>query len=135
MTHRRFLTRREVLAALGSAAAAIPLVPAMSRGVTRPSTTNDAGAQALLDEVADNLLRLFPEQATSLGIDTGPRATHRSQLADRSAAGQQRIAERLRTDLARLGSRVTDRLAMIRVHSQRCEPAELFARRSCPDRS
>ncbi|HSM17333.1 MAG TPA: DUF885 domain-containing protein [Gemmatimonadales bacterium] len=105
MTHRRFLTRREVLAALGSAVAAIPLIPAMSRGgAARPTTPNDVDAQALLDEVADNLLRLVPEQATSLGIDTGARAALRSQLADRSAAGQQRIAERLRTDLARLNA-------------------------------
>jgi len=105
MTRRRFLTRREVLAALVSAVAAVPLFSATGRGrAVRPTTLDDADAQALLDEVADNLLRLFPEQATSLGIDTGARAALRSQLADRSAAGQQRIAERLRTDLARLNA-------------------------------
>jgi len=105
VTDKSVFTRREVLAALGSAAAAIPLVSARGHGrAARPTTTHDADAQTLLDEVADNLLRLFPEQATSLGIDTGPRAALRSQLADRSAAGQQRIAERLRTDLVRLNA-------------------------------
>lgn len=55
----------------------------------------------LLDELAENLLRLVPESATSLGIDTGARAPLRSQLTDRSTAGQQRIAQQLRADLAR----------------------------------
>jgi uncharacterized protein (DUF885 family) len=104
MTHRRFLTRREVLAALASAAA-LPLVSACGRDrAALPTTTNDADALALLDGVANNLLGLFPEQATSLGIDTGARAALRSQLADRSAAGQQRIAQQLRTDLDRLNA-------------------------------
>ncbi len=66
------------------------------------ATTNDASALALLDNVAENLLRLKPEQATSLGIDIGPRAALRSQLADRSAGGQRRIASQLRTDLDRI---------------------------------
>ena len=43
----------------------------------------------------------MPETATSLGIDTGTRAELRSQLMDRSAEGQQRIASQLRRDLER----------------------------------
>ena len=54
--------------------------------------------------MADNLLRLLPESATSLGIDTGARAALRSQLADRSAEGQQRIATQLRADLERVNA-------------------------------
>jgi uncharacterized protein (DUF885 family) len=66
------------------------------------TTSTDADALALLDDMANNLLVLFPEAATSLGIDTGARAALRSQLADRSAAGQRRVADQLRKDLARL---------------------------------
>jgi uncharacterized protein (DUF885 family) len=66
-----------------------------------PATT-EADALALLDQVADNLLRLTPEGATSLGIDTGARAALRSQLTDRSALGQQQIANQLRVDLERI---------------------------------
>jgi uncharacterized protein (DUF885 family) len=55
----------------------------------------------LLDDIADRLLRLAPETATSLGIDVGARAELRSQLFDRSAEGQQRIANQLRQDVAR----------------------------------
>ena len=55
----------------------------------------------MLDDIGNSLLRLVPETATSLGIDTGARAELRSQLMDRSAEGQQRIASQLRRDLER----------------------------------
>jgi len=93
-----------MLAALASAAA-LPLVSACGGyRALPPTTTSDADALALLDGIANNLLSLSPEAATSLGIDIGARAGLRSQLADRSAAGQQRIARQLRTDLARLNA-------------------------------
>jgi uncharacterized protein (DUF885 family) len=56
----------------------------------------------MLDQIADDLLRLFPETATSLGIDTGSRAGLRSQLADRSAEGLTRMANQVRTALERV---------------------------------
>ena len=65
----------------------------------RPATESEAAA--LLDSIAENLLALAPESATSLGIDKGARAALRSRLADRSAMGQARLAATLRTDLAR----------------------------------
>jgi len=64
----------------------------------------------LLDRVAENLLRLFPEGATSLGIDTGARAALRSELGDRSGQGQQRIASQVREDLERVKAIDTSRL-------------------------
>jgi uncharacterized protein (DUF885 family) len=63
------------------------------------SGATQAEALALLDAIGNNLLRLAPESATSLGLDTGPRASLRSQLADRSAEGQEQIANQLRNDL------------------------------------
>ena len=71
-------------------------------GVLTRAGTNQSEANALLDQAAENLLRLFPEGATSLGIDTGPRAALRSQLSDRSAAGRQRAADQVRADLERV---------------------------------
>ena len=98
------LTRRELLAALASVAA-LPIMSACGpRQVAASPSPGDASALALLNDVAETLLRLFPEQATSLGIDVGARAALRSQLADRSPAGQQRIAGQLRADLARLAA-------------------------------
>ena len=98
------VTRREVLAALASSAV-LPLLSACAReGSSGSSSTMENDAIALLDECAANLLALFPESATSLGIDTGARAALRSQLTDRSGAGKQRIAEQVRADLARVSA-------------------------------
>jgi len=96
------LSRREAIAAMASAAA-LSLVPACARDrATPPPGATEADALALLNGLADSLLRLLPESATSLGIDIGARAALRSQLADRSAEGQQRVAKQLRDDLARV---------------------------------
>jgi uncharacterized protein (DUF885 family) len=80
-----------------AASAALPLVSCRRAG---PAAT-DADASKLLDSIGDNLLRLNPATATLLGIDTGARAAMRSQLEDRSPAGQQRLAALLKQDLAR----------------------------------
>ena len=97
------LSRRQALTAL--AAAAVPLVSGCGHEpAAAPVSSNDADAVKLLDSVADNLLRLLPESATSLGVDTGPRAALRSQLADRSAEGQQRLSKQVRADLDRVNA-------------------------------
>ncbi|HEV8337926.1 MAG TPA: DUF885 domain-containing protein [Candidatus Polarisedimenticolia bacterium] len=109
MSHPR-LSRRDLLAALLSAGA-LPLLSACahSRGPrpATPATPGDARAVALLDRIAEDLLLLFPETATSLGIDTGSRAALRSHLTDRSAEGVQRVAGQVRTALARLTALTT----------------------------
>src|SRR3954470_19627194 len=105
------LSRREALAALVSAAA-LPLMSGCApEGGSAPPRSPDTDALALLDSVADNLLKLLPESATSLGIDTGARAGLRSQLADRSAEGQKRLATQVRADLDRLKAFTTDGLS------------------------
>lgn len=106
------LTRREAIAALASAAA-LPLVS----GCTRPENASDshmstdADALKLLDEIANNLLTLQPEGATSLGIDTGARAALRSLLSDRSESGKQRLAAQVKADLDRVNAFRTDGLS------------------------
>jgi uncharacterized protein (DUF885 family) len=76
-----------------------------------PEQTTDAQALALLDQVAEDLLRLSPETATALGIDTGARGALRSQLADRSADGVQRLATQVRESLARINALPTANLS------------------------
>ena len=101
------MTRRDAIAAL-ACASALPLAASCDR--ERAAMTPAPGerdALALLDEVAGNLLRLFPEGATSLGIDTGARAPLRAQLTDRSAEGQQRVIGQLRADLDRVNAFAT----------------------------
>src|SRR4051794_26307117 len=102
----RFVTRREMLASLASLAALPLLSSCAGYRASLPAATGNADHQALalLDDLASNLLNLYPEGATSLGIDVGARAGLRARLTDRSAEGQQRIARQLRSDLDRLNA-------------------------------
>ncbi len=93
------LSRRETISAL-VASAAVPVLAKAAPAWAKP--TSDAQASALLGSVAENLLRLYPTNATSLGLDVGPRANLRSQLSDRSAAGQRKLAATIKADLARV---------------------------------
>jgi uncharacterized protein (DUF885 family) len=98
------ISRRQAIAAL-TTAATFPFTSACMRPQTSaPPAATETDALALLDQIADNLLRLGPEGATSLGIDTGARAVLRSQLTDRSAQGQQQIANQLRSDLQKISA-------------------------------
>jgi uncharacterized protein (DUF885 family) len=98
------MNRREVVAALLSAAA-LPLIPGCmqnSEHAATPASAGDADALKVLSDVGDNLLKLFPEVATQLGLDTDARAALRSELQDRSANGRQHIADVVRSDLDRV---------------------------------
>jgi uncharacterized protein (DUF885 family) len=110
LSHRR-LSRREALAGF-SVSALAPLLTTRSRHrgapaahaaapTDAPARTTEAEAAKLLDSIGENLLRLKPETATTLGLDRDAHAPLRSQLADRSGAGQQRISDTIRADLAR----------------------------------
>jgi uncharacterized protein (DUF885 family) len=90
-----------VTACTQNLAAASPAPPASAAPAVAVAAPTEAEAKALLDSFAENLLLLFPESATSLGIDTGERAELRYRLTDRSPAGQKRVADVLRADLAR----------------------------------
>jgi len=97
------INRREALAALASTAA-LPLLSGCAdqpspASTPAPAANLEADANALLGQIGENYLRFAPESATSLGVDTGARAALRSQLADRSAEGQQKIASQVRQDL------------------------------------
>ena len=97
------ITRRQALGGIGLGALALTL-PACA---TTPQASPAApGPQALLDDIAWNLLRHEPERATSLGVDTGAHAALRGRLEDLSAAWQAAYAATLRADLARV--RATD---------------------------
>jgi uncharacterized protein (DUF885 family) len=89
------IDRRELLAGAGALAVA-SAVPAWAAGAP------EDGVESALADVAEALLADYPENASSLGLDTGARAVLRSRLSDRSPAGQQRLAERARARLATL---------------------------------
>jgi uncharacterized protein (DUF885 family) len=101
------LTRRDLLAFSALAAASVT-VPAWAA-----DSSADAQEQKALDGITKQWLRDFPEAATGLGVDKGARAALKSQLTDRSAAGQAAIAEHLRAGLARLAPLKLDALSPV----------------------
>src|SRR5215510_6771207 len=107
------MSRRDAIAVLASTVA-LPFSGCSREGSSAPAeaavAAADADALALLDQCAENLLRLVPEGATSLGVDTGARAALRSRLTDRSAQGQAGIADQVRADVARANAVDTSRL-------------------------
>jgi uncharacterized protein (DUF885 family) len=96
-------TRRDFLTA-GSSALALTALPA------RAAQSADAAAQALLADMAEQMLADAPESASGLGLDTGPRAALRSRLGDKSPAGQALVAAHVKDRLAKL--RAVDRAAL-----------------------
>ena len=104
-------SRREALGVLMSGAV-LPLMGGCERrDVSNPQSSSDPEGLKLLEGFADRLLRLQPESATSLGVDTGARAALRSQLADRSEEGKQRLAQQVKADLERATAFRTDDLS------------------------
>jgi uncharacterized protein (DUF885 family) len=108
------LSRRQTLAALGASAATLALPACANKALSATAAApplDEAGAKALLDGIAERLLALSPETATSLGVDTDAQAALRGRLADRSAAGQARIAATLKEDIARVRAANTSQLS------------------------
>ncbi len=89
-------TRRDFVIGTGASLAAASLTSSAA------SETQDTAARKLLDEISEELLIDYPENATALGIDTAARAALKSKLSDRSAAGQKLIAQRVAQRLERL---------------------------------
>ncbi|MEK9212147.1 DUF885 domain-containing protein [Sphingomonas sp. 2378] len=91
----QLFSRRDTLAGATALTAATAL-----HGAVPPTN-----ATALLDRIAQGLLPLIPERATSLGVDEGAQADLRRRLEDRSPAGlaaRQRFLTQSRKELARL---------------------------------
>ncbi|MGH6615359.1 DUF885 domain-containing protein [Sphingomonas sp.] len=78
------LNRRHLLAGAGIAGVAATF-PALAAG--KAGAPGDAAATDALAAIAEEMLATFPDNATTLGIDTGKRSGLKAQLADRSAAG------------------------------------------------
>ena len=80
-------SRREVLG-LALSAAAVSLVAPLARAGTPPAAPGDMQFDAVLADFAEEILRLSPISATSLGLDSGQHAALKWQLDDASPAGE-----------------------------------------------
>ncbi|HEY5756304.1 MAG TPA: DUF885 family protein [Steroidobacter sp.] len=100
-------SRRDFLVGTG-AALALANLPA---GAQASQSGADKATEALLAELAEELLVDYPESATGLGIDTGTRAPLKAKLTDRSAEGQRALAQRVAKRLQRLKAIETSNLS------------------------
>src|SRR3990170_3778672 len=75
ISRRAFITAMSAAGLTGCARGGRPLVA---------SSVAAAGARAIYESVFEQMLQLEPETATSLGLDTGPRAALKSRLRDLS---------------------------------------------------
>jgi uncharacterized protein (DUF885 family) len=100
------LDRRRFLAASASAVA-LQALPVRAS----PAVPGDAAAETMLAGIAEGMLSDHPENATTLGLDKGPRAALKSRLSDRSLAGKAREAAEVAARLARLRLVPRNRLA------------------------
>jgi len=91
--------RRDLLIGAG-ATAALSALPARAFA----GSTEEQKAQALIDRVAEQLLKDGPEGATSLGIDKDKRARLKHRLGDRSVKGQQAVAAHLAKAVQEIGA-------------------------------
>jgi len=100
----RGLDRREALA-LTFSVAALASAPASARVAAKAiAATPGKRFSGLLAQFAEELLKLGPATATSLGLDSGPRLALKSQWGDGSPAGDAKWAAEVKSILARLGT-------------------------------
>jgi uncharacterized protein (DUF885 family) len=99
--------RRDLLLAALSATA-VSAVPGLSWAAAASSA--DAGFAKLLDDIAEEILRLSPTSATGLGLDNGARTALKSQLEDLSSAGDKAWSAEVKSIQTRL--RAVDRKAL-----------------------
>lgn len=88
--------RRDVLA-LGAATLALG-----TTGKALAAASGDAAAEALLSQVAEDLMREYPENASALGLDKDKRAALKSSLTDRSLEGRAKLAAAAKARVAKM---------------------------------
>jgi uncharacterized protein (DUF885 family) len=104
--HTRLHSRRELLkfALAGAAVSALPPLASAAAKAAQVGAASPADRQfnTLMASFADEILRLEPGSATSLGLDSGARAGLKSQLEDVSHAGDARWNAQVKSMAARL---------------------------------
>ncbi|WP_332852025.1 DUF885 domain-containing protein [Duganella sp. S19_KUP01_CR8] len=93
-------SRRDLLLSALSATA-VSALPGFALAQAAPA---DAQFSTLLENFADEILRLAPTSTTSLGLDKGARAGLKAQLEDLSPAGDAAWAAQVKSMLGRLSA-------------------------------
>jgi len=98
-------TRRDLLLSVLSATA-VSVLPglALAQGAAATPAPGDAQFAKLLDTFADEILRLSPTTATSLGLDKGNLADLKTRLENISRAGDAAWASQVKSMIKRLAA-------------------------------
>ncbi|MGB9107105.1 MAG: DUF885 family protein, partial [Telluria sp.] len=98
--------RRDLLKIVlaGAAASALPSLALATEATrsTRSASAADRELAALMADFADQMLRLLPSTATSLGVDTGARSSLKAKLEEYSHADEKEWAALVRAMTGRL---------------------------------
>lgn len=103
-------SRRDVLLTALSAAVVVAL-PCIARAQAKEELSADAQFSTLLADFSEEILRLSPTSATSLGLDSGARFALKSHLQDASPAGDAKWAGQVESMLARMAALERARLS------------------------
>lgn len=102
--HKSGIDRRQALA-LALTAAAASAAPGLANAAVKAAPATPAKRfSGILAQFAEELLKLSPSTATSLGLDSGPRLALKSKWGDGSPAGDAKWATQVQTMLTRLGT-------------------------------
>jgi len=108
---RRTLLQTTTAAAVSSSLVAVGCSPTDTETATKAvKGVGDKAALSSLDKAKDLMLRAYPETASSVGITEGDYAALKSQLTDRTIAGQAKIAGNVKSLLKELQAIDTDQL-------------------------
>ncbi len=101
--HGTDINRRTALG-ITLTATAVATAPGIAEAAARGAPSPSAKFRALIDQVAEEVMRLTPTTTTGLGLDTGKRAALRARLDDASPVGETKWAAEVKSVLARLGT-------------------------------
>ena len=105
------ISRRDMLL-MSLSAAAVATLPRVVLAAAQTRSSSDELLSTLLADFAEEILRLAPTSATSLGRDSGPRFALKSQLEDVSTLGDAKWASQVKSMLARLATVDRARLSL-----------------------
>ncbi|MEO6918932.1 MAG: DUF885 family protein [Collimonas sp.] len=101
-TPQNFSRRRREVLLTALSAAAVTALPGLVHAQAKENIPTDQKFNGMLADFAEEILRLSPTSATSLGLDSGARSALKSRLQDGSPAGDAAWASQVKSMLVRM---------------------------------
>ncbi|AIY40776.1 hypothetical protein LT85_1618 [Collimonas arenae] len=101
-TPQTFSRRRRDVLLTALSAAAVTALPGLAHAQAKETSPTDQKFSGMLADFSEEILRLSPTSATSLGLDSGTRSALKSRLQDGSPAGDAAWASQVKSMLSRM---------------------------------